>query len=1508
TYTITAGAIDATNRNVSVTATDNAGNTTTTADTTNATVDNGAPGVTDANISISGASGTGGTFIIGDTVTATWDDTAGGDNNSDTIAGVTVDFSQFGGGSAIAASNSAGTWTATYSLVSGAIDAANRNVSVTATDNAGNTTTASDTSNASVDNVAPTVTSGNITVTGGSGPGGEFRIGDTMTVTWNNTAGGDNNSDTISGVTFDFSAFGGGAAVAATNSAGSWSATYTSSSCSISGPSLNVSATATDDAGNSTTTAKAVSFNKLSGTLALSSATYSVSESGGSVTVTVDRTGGSDCTVTVDYATSDGTAKSTAAGTGTPDYTATSGTLTFNAGVTSQTFAVPVTSDAVYEGDETFTVTLTNPGGGATLGGTASATVTIVDDDPAPAFSIGDVSQSEGDSGTTAFTFTVTKSGATAVNATVDAASSDGTATTADADYVALGTTTVTFAPTDLTKTVTVNVNGDTTYESDETFDVNLSNPTDATISDNLGVGTIVNDDTAPSFAIDDVSLSEGNSGTTAFTFTVTKSGTTALPATVDVASSDGTATVADNDYAALATTTLTFAPADTTKTVTVNVTGDQRVELDETFNVNLSNPVDSTISDSLGVGTILNDDAAGVTVTPTSGLVTTEAGGTATFTIVLNTQPSADVTFGLSSSDTTEGTVNPASVTFTAVNWITPQTVTITGVDDTIIDGDIAYTITTAPDTVTADPDYRNLDPADVSVTNTDNDAAGVTFSKSTVNTSESGTTDTYTVVLNAQPAADVTLTVTSGDTTEGLLSDSDETLQPAVTLTFTAADWNVAQTVTVTGQDDSLTDGNQTYAVSTSSASSDSNWNGLTIADVTATNSDDDSPGVTVAPITGLITTEAGGTATFTVVLNAQPAADVSIDLSSSDTTEGLVSTNGVTQQSSVTLTFTPAAWNVPQTITVHGQDDFVTDGDQGYAVTTSASTSTDPLWNGLTVDDVSVTNQDDEVSQVTVTPTSGLVTTEAGGTATFTIVLTSQPMPGTDVSILLSSSDTTEGTVSPSSVVFDPTNWNVPQTVTAAGVDDSVDDGDQPWTVVTSDAISADPTYSGLGVADPGVTNIDDDSRGVTVTPTSGLTTTEAGGTATFTIVLDSQPLADVTIGVGSSDGSEGAVSPANVVFTAANWNVPQTVTAIGVDDLIDDGDQAWTIVTANAVSTDPAYNGLPVADVSAVNLDNDTSGVTVMPSSGLSTTEAGGSGSFTIVLDTQPASNVTITLSSSDTTEGTVSPIAVTFTSSNWNVPQSVTVTGVDDNLADGDQPYTIVTSTTASADPTYAGLAVPDVSVTNVDDETSASDSDGDGVLDVTENAGPNGGDANDDGTSDYLQPQVASLPPARGGGYLTVISSCELRDVRTLTKDSIAPTPLTFPYGLVQFRMPCATADMHILYHAGSAWPDATQYWKHGPTTPGDTSTTKWYQLPAVTFDTTTVAGSTVARANFTLTDGTLGDDTGVDGEIIDQGGPIAPASSATAIPTASGWALLLMAMLLAVIAVVRLR
>ena len=228
------------------------------------------------------------------------------------------------------------------------------------------------------------------------------------------------------------------------------------------------------------------------------------------------------------------------------------------------------------------------------------------------------------------------------------------------------------------------------------------------------------------------------------------------------------------------------------------------------------------------------------------------------------------------------------------------------------------------------------------------------------------------------------------------------------------------------------------------------------------------------------------------------------------------------------------------------------------------------------------------------IIVNPTSGLVTTEAGGMASFTVALNSLPTDNVDITLL--SSNAAEGNVDQTALTFTPGNWNQPQTVMITGADDAVLDGNVAYTIMIT-AASNDVNYGAIDPDDVSVTNNDNEVPPpgvVTVNPTSGLVTTEDGGTATFTIVLGTQPTANVSIGLSSSNAAEGTVLPASVVFTNANYNVPQTVTVTGVDDAaapMVDGNIAYSIVTAAAISADPSYSGFAVDDVSVTNNDND-----------------------------------------------------------------------------------------------------------------------------------------------------------------------------------------------------------------------------------------------------------------------------------------------------------------------------
>lgn len=197
----------------------------------------------------------------------------------------------------------------------------------------------------------------------------------------------------------------------------------------------------------------------------------------------------------------------------------------------------------------------------------------------------------------------------------------------------------------------------------------------------------------------------------------------------------------------------------------------------------------------------------------------------------------------------------------------------------------------------------------------------------------------------------------------------------------------------------------------------------------------------------------------------------------------------------------------------------------------------------------------------------------------------------------------------------------------------------------------------------------------------------------------------------------------------------------------------------------------------------------------------------------------------------------------------------------------------------------------------------------DGVDMGVENNAPNSGDGNGDGTPDSQQQNVASLPRP-DGGYLTLVTSCAagLTVVQTYTEASQSGgDPLyNLPYGQVGFSAACANATFTVYYHGVSSVAGMT-YRKYGPTTPGDVATMGWYTLPGVTFGTATVGGQAVATATFTLNDNQLGDDTGNDGVIVDQGGP-GNGQSAAAIPTLSQWGMILLSSLLAIGTVLTLR
>ena len=435
-------------------------------------------------------------------------------------------------------------------------------------------------------------------------------------------------------------------------------------------------------------------------------------------------------------------------------------------------------------------------------------------------------------------------------------------------------------------------------------------------------------------------------------------------------------------------------------------------------------------------------------------------------------------------------------------------------------------------------------------------------------------------------------------------------------------------------------------------------------------------DPAGILLDTGSGIFTSERLTSSQFTLALESRPTADVVLEITSSNTNEGVVNPASLTFSSNPDA---PNAFDKTQPVTVTGVDDTINDGNMQYVIGIRA-TSGDTTYNALPPLEFTAVNGDNEVEGLTINPTRLFLTTESGGTDRFSIFLNTAPI--SDATLNMTLSDPSEGVLDPVSVVFTTADWSTSREVTIRGIDDTLGDGNQKYDInlaITSDDI----VFNNLQ-KDISVLNLDNDNANITAYPSNGLTTDEGGKTDTILVVLNQRPESAVTVSAASDDPTEGSVSPANVIFTIDNWNSPQTLTVTGVDDLVQDSNVAYNIVTS-AASDDPVFAAIDPNDAAVTNIDDDTAGFNVSvggacaSASLLCTDESGSTASFSVTLMRQPASNVTLSLaysSASPATEATLSVPALTFTTTDWNSPHSAVVSGADDASIDGTQAYTI----------------------------------------------------------------------------------------------------------------------------------------------------------------------------------------------------------------------------------------
>ncbi len=650
---------------------------------------------------------------------------------------------------------------------------------------------------------------------------------------------------------------------------------------------------------------------------------------------------------------------------------------------------------------------------------------------------------------------------------------------------------------------------------------------------------------------------------------------------------------------------------------------------------------------------TVADDETISLTLTDTP-VALTEGGAARTFTVALGAQPTANVTVAVASADAGAAAVSPDTLTFTPANYTRAQAVTVTPQDD-----DDAADESTR---VTLDASGGGFDDADeaVAVTVDDDETATLALSPDNLGLTEGGAAGEFTVALSARPTANVTVAVASLDMGAARVSPE--------TLTFTADNYTDAQTVTVTPQDDddAVNESARVTLDATGAEFDDAD------SEVAVTVADDEGASLSLSR-NSLPLTEGGAAETFTVLLSAQPTANVTVALTSADAGAAAVSPD--------TLTFTPDDYNNAQTVTVTPQDDDDA-ADETTTVTLDAS--------GAEFDDadeaVAVTVADDETASLTLTDTP-VALSEGGSAKTFTVALGAKPTA--NVTVAVTSLDTGAVAVSPGSLTFTPDNYTEAQTVTVSPQSD--DDAANETTTVTLDASGAEFDDADEEVA---VTVADDESASLTLTDIP-VTLTEGGDAKTFTVALSVKPSVNVMVAVTSLDTSAAVVSPASLTFTPDNYSTAQAVTVTPVDDANAEDESTSVALDSSGAEFDDADETVVVTVT-----DDDMAALTITPTE--LTLLEGGTGTFTVALEHEPADTVTVAVSGAgdvSVSEGA----SLTFTLTDYATPQTVTLRAARDNDGNDDS----VTVTLGAAGGGYDDLT-GEVAVTVTDNFTQSS--------------------------------------------------------------------------------------------------------------------------------------------------------------------------------------------------------
>ena len=960
------------------------------------------------------------------------------------------------------------------------------------------------------------------------------------------------------------------------------------------------------------------------------------------------------------------------------DLTLSSDTLTFT--VNDWDDAQTVTVKAGQDDDavnDAATLTHTASGGDyANL--TADLPVTVTDNDtPAIVFSETRLAVTEGDAVGMSYTVALATQPTSSVSVSITGHA--GTDLTLSSD-----TLTFTVNDWDDAQTVTVKAgHDDDTVNDTATLTHTASGGDYANVTRDLPV-TVTDNDT-PGVTIEPAALSVVAGRSNEYTVALATQPTGDV--TVTISGHASTAVSLSGDT--LSSDTLTFTVGNWSMAQTVTVSATQSAA---TGKVTLAHAVAgadyaSVTADSVVVSVVAvaaQQPTIQVGVSSLTQTLTVPEGGSNSYTLVLSSRPTGDVSVSITGQASTDLSLSSDTLTFTTGDWDVGQTVTVSAAedDDGVTDAVVTLTHTTSGG------GYGSTTVPDVEVSITENDTADIVISKDNLTVGEGDAAgSSYTVKLATEPSSSVSVSITGHDGTD--LSLSGPTLS-SDTLTFTVDDWATAQTVTVKAGHDDDTVGDTATLTHTASGG---DYTGIT-ADLPVTVTDAGDPHVTVQFGANAYTVSEGSTTTITVTLSADPKRTVVIpfvEMLQGDTTSADYSV-----QPSVTFN----SGETSQTFDFTAVQDDVDDDDESVKLAFGAMADTRVGAGTTSETTVSITD-DDQASILLSEADIAVAEGDAAGTS-YTVALATQPSDSVSVSITghdgtdLSLSGTT---LSSDTLTFTVDDWATAQTVTvkAGHDDDTVSD----TATLTHTASGGD--YANL-TADLPVTVTDNDTPGVTIEPAA--LSVVAGRSNEYTVALATQPTGDVTVTISGHAStavslSGDTLSSDTLTFTVGNWSMAQTVTVSAAQSAAT-GKVTLAHAVAGADYASVTADSV-VVSVVAVAAQQPTIQVGVSSLTQTLTVPEGGSNSYTLVLSSRPTGDVSVSITGQASTDLSLSSDTLTFTTGDWDVGQTVTVSAAEDDDGVTDAVVTLTHTTSGGG---YGSTTVPDVEVSITENDTA----------------------------------------------------------------------------------------------------------------------------------------------------------------------------------------------------------